>query len=185
MIHESRVSESDAFSLPPRLAELAKDLPHERLRFEAVPVRGRSDGWTAARQKAFIVRLALCGSVNAAAEAVGMTRRSAYKLRERAGADDFVRAWEAALDCGRRGRRDHAIEHALLGEVRPVFYRGRRCGEQVRFSTGLTIAVLNAMTAEQESRVVEKTGFSSNDSGTFGNFRTPASGRYGTGRRKS
>jgi hypothetical protein len=171
------MDDSGPFPLPPRLAGLARDLPPGLLRFAPVAGRGRRDGWSAARQRAFIVRLALCGSVNAAAQAVGMTRRSAYKLLERPGAEHFAAAWDLALDCGRRGRRDHAIEQALLGEVRPVFYRGRKCGERVRFSTGLTIAVLNAMAAkEQAAAATEKKGFSSNDSGKFGNFRNAPKG---------
>jgi len=177
--------DSDSFHLPPRLSELAKDLPHAGLRFEAVPVRGRSDGWTAARQQAFIVRLALCGSVNASAEAVGMTRRSAYKLRERPGSESFAAAWGAALDYGRGRRLDHAIERAVLGEVRPVFYRGRRCGEQVRFSDGLTIAVLNAMGPESLLGGAENKGFSANDSGTFGNFGMPPGGAARRGGRRT
>jgi len=122
-----------------------------------------------------MIRLALCGSVNAAAEAVGMTRRSAYKLLERPGAESFAGAWEAAFDCGRKGRLDHALEHALVGEVRPVFYRGRQCGEEVRFREGLTIAVLGLMlrkAAEPSKQpVVENKGISSTRSGTFENFQ--------------
>lgn len=175
--------ESDPFPLPPRLAELAQDLPHGLLRFKPAPGRARRDGWTAERQRAFIVRLALCGSVNAAAQAVGMTRRSAYKLLERPGAESFAAAWETALGCGRQSRLDHAIEHALLGEVRPVFYRGRKCGERVRFREGLTIAVLNVMAAER-AVAVERKGLSSTRSGNFGNFRS-ARGDAMVGRRRS
>jgi hypothetical protein len=53
-------------TLPPRLLELALDLPLEELAFHAVPVRARHDGWTPQRQRAFILRLALTGSVGGA-----------------------------------------------------------------------------------------------------------------------
>jgi hypothetical protein len=74
-----------------------------------------------------------------------MTRKSAYNLRERAGAEGFAGAWDRAQGMGRSGALDRAIERSVAGEVRPVFYRGRKCGEQVRHNDGLTIAVLNLM----------------------------------------
>ena len=151
----------DSLPLPPRLAALAADLPHELLAFAPVPVRGRRDGWSADRQRGFVERLALCGSVGRAAAAVGMTRRSAYRLRARAGAEEFAAAWDRALGWGQDSRVDFAIERALLGEVRPYFYRGRKCGETIRFSEGLTIAVINMMARHKEesrSAASEKTG---------------------------
>jgi hypothetical protein len=155
----------DSLALPPRLAALAAALPMERLTFAPVPVRGRQDGWSEARQRGFVVRLALCGSVGRAAAAVGMTRRSAYRLRMRPGAEEFAAAWDLALGWGRDRRVDFALERAILGDVRPYFYRGRKCGEHVRFSEGLTIAVLNMMERERPARgrgtaSSEKKGFS-------------------------
>ncbi|HYN21096.1 MAG TPA: hypothetical protein VE078_09060 [Thermoanaerobaculia bacterium] len=58
----------------------------------------RHDGWSAERQRDFVALLALTGSQSRAAHAVGRTARGAYQLRRDAGADDFVRAWAAALD---------------------------------------------------------------------------------------
>jgi hypothetical protein len=142
----------DSYPLPPRLAAILQDLPLEQLAFTPVPVRARYDGWTPARQVAFIHRLALCGSASTAARAVGVTRKSAYRLRARAGAESFAAAWDAALGMGRSSRLDHAIECAIAGEVRPVFYRGRKCGEQVRHNHGLTIAVLNLMDRERPGK---------------------------------
>jgi hypothetical protein len=135
----------DPHPLPPRLAAILRDMPLDDLAFAPVPVRARQDGWSHARQRAFIDRLALAGSVSTAARAVGMTRASAYRLRERAGAESFAAAWDVALAMGQDRRIDHAIERAVAGEVRPVFYRGRKCGEHLHFSNGLTIAVLNAI----------------------------------------
>jgi hypothetical protein len=132
----------DAYALSPRLAQIFADLPQDALAFTPVPVRARHDGWTAPRQRGFIRRLALCGSVSAAAKAVGMTRNAAYALRNKAGADSFARAWDAALAMGASQGCDRALERALLGETRPVFYRGRKVGEHVRYNESLTIAVL-------------------------------------------
>lgn len=115
-----------------------------QLGFAPVPVRARHDGWTAARQRAFIVRLALCGSVGKAARAVGMTREGAYRLRGRAGAEGFAAVWDKALGWGESRMIDIGIEHAILGETVPIYYRGRQVGERRRYNAGLVIAALNA-----------------------------------------
>ncbi len=152
--------DSDPFALPPRLAAVAEGLPMEELAFEPVPVRPRHDGWSPVRQRAFILRLALCGSVTAAAEAVGKTKKAAYDLRERPGAEGFAAAWDTAVGWGRRSARDLAMERAILGEVKPVFYRGRRCGEHVRHDNRLLLALLRVEAARSGGGgSTEKTGF--------------------------
>lgn len=65
--------------------------------FHPVPVRPRGDGWTPQRQAQFIGMLAQTGSVLAAAQAVGIGRESAYRLRRRPGSAGFAAAWDAAL----------------------------------------------------------------------------------------
>lgn len=137
------------YPLPPRLAAIAKDLPLRKLAFTPVPVKARHDGWTPERQRAFILRLALSGSVSRSAEAVGMTARTAYRLCGHPEAASFIAAWDRALHCGLTRRVDYALERSLLGDVRAVFYRGRKVGEQIRYSHGLTIAVLNQGDARQ------------------------------------
>jgi molybdenum-dependent DNA-binding transcriptional regulator ModE len=46
----------------------------------------RHDGWTPERQRLFLVALAAMGTVDSAAQAVGMSRISAYNLKKRVGA---------------------------------------------------------------------------------------------------
>jgi hypothetical protein len=65
--------------------------------FEPVPARYRRDGWTPARQRAFILALWACRCVLEACRRVGMSGASAYKLYERPDAASFRRAWNAAL----------------------------------------------------------------------------------------
>jgi hypothetical protein len=80
-------------SPPPRRA-------YRRLRvpaFYPVPTRTRRDGWTIERQADFLGMLAETGSVIGACEAVGMSRKSAYRLRALPGAESFAAAWDAAL----------------------------------------------------------------------------------------
>ena len=81
-------------SLPPPSAA-----PHARAcrPFYPVPTRTRRDGWTVQRQADFLGMLAETGSVMGACEAVGMSRKSAYALRARPGAESFAAAWDAAL----------------------------------------------------------------------------------------
>jgi hypothetical protein len=50
------------------------------------PVRTRRDGWTVERRAGFLGLLAETGSVIGACEAVGIGRKSAYRLRVRPGA---------------------------------------------------------------------------------------------------
>src|SRR3546814_6975661 len=55
------------------------------------------------------------GSVGPAAKAVGMGRASAYRLRERPGAESFAAAWDRAISMGRMRQYDYAMDRALNG----------------------------------------------------------------------
>ncbi len=101
-----------------------EDLPA----FEHVPVKYRHDGWTPARQKAFIGALADTGSVSRAARYVNMSPEGAYYLRRRPGSESFRRAWEAALDLGVQRLKDIAYERAIDGQLSPVFVGGKLKG---------------------------------------------------------
>ncbi len=84
--------------------------------FTPVPlVRTRHDGWTAPRQGAFLKALSVTGSVSSAARMVGMSRKAAYALRARAGAESFAAAWEVALSEGQARAFDALMERALNG----------------------------------------------------------------------
>jgi hypothetical protein len=117
--------------LPDRLVALLEELPLEILAFDPVPVKARRDGWTPEKQQGFIHRLALCGCPGAAARGVGMSRESAYRLRARPGSESFAAAWEKAAEIGEDDQGDRALERAMFGYVKPVFYRGRKVGEYV------------------------------------------------------
>jgi hypothetical protein len=142
----------DSYSVSPRLLVLLEDMPLEQLAFEPVPVKARHDGWSVDRQKWFILRLALGGCVTAAARGVGMTRRSAYRLRDRSGAESFAAAWDRALGWGRDRTLDRSLERALVGECVPVVRDGRVVGQRHRFDNRLTMAVLNALDRRVEAR---------------------------------
>jgi hypothetical protein len=96
--------------------------------FTPVPARARKDGWLPQRQVDFIGVLAETGCVAEAARAVGMSRESAYRLRERPGAESFAAAWDAALASRPPGRLTTATDllwHRMLyGTLRPVMRDG-------------------------------------------------------------
>ena len=57
----------------------------------------RKDGWTAERQLRFIDTVSRTRSVTKAAAAAGMSRESAYRLRERRDGALFAALWDEAL----------------------------------------------------------------------------------------
>lgn len=123
--------------------------PHEddvpwALQFTPVAFdRVRPDGWTERRQRDFITALAAMGSVLHAARAVGMTKRSAYQLRNRAGAESFANAWDEAHSLGYTKAFDQALERATIGVTTPRFYKGKQVGTLHRFDWRLAMAALN------------------------------------------
>lgn len=86
--------------------------------------RRRADGWTPETQANFIRALEAMGSVGQATKAVGMGRRSAYRLRERPGADSFAAAWDRALSMGRTHQFSVAMDRALNGITTVRILRG-------------------------------------------------------------
>lgn len=107
--------------------------------FRPVPLRARADGWSEARQCAFLAQLYVTGSVAAAARAVGMTRASAYRLRARPGAESFAAMWDRVLTPPGRGHvvtakpdfRKVTLQTLMCwletGFVKPMIYRRQMC----------------------------------------------------------
>jgi hypothetical protein len=104
--------------------------PHLKLpAFLPVPLRTRRDGWTPARQARFIALLAENACVRKAAQLLGLTRESAYRLRKHPGAGSFRAAWDTAV----RGRQQprwkftpaEAHQLALAGPFHIALHRGR------------------------------------------------------------
>jgi transposase-like protein len=126
-----------------QLAEAAgEDLP-DPIPFDPVPRRRRRrDGWTEERQRAFIAVLQLCGSISAAARAVGMSPRSAYRLAEADGADSFARAGDAAFAEGIARLRADALDRSIHGSLVPVYRGGRLVRVEHRRNDRLAIALL-------------------------------------------
>ena len=96
--------------------------------FTPVPLRYRADGWTPLKQADFLGALAETGSVAAAARRVGMTRESAYRLRDKPGAESFAAAWDSILAEPRQARKStHELlwHRAFYGTLKPVMRGGK------------------------------------------------------------
>lgn len=111
------------------------------LAFTPVPC-ARHDGWTPRRQQDFIQALAVMGAVSRAAKAVGMSKQSAYKLREHPDAAGFAGAWDLALMMGYDRQLETAMDRALNGIVTPRVYKGKQIGTRHRYDDRLAMAVL-------------------------------------------
>jgi hypothetical protein len=92
--------------------------------FTPAPTRKKHSGWTAERQRKFIEHLSLTGSVGEAAATAGVTSRSAYRLRNRAGAESFARAWDAALSLAATRLAAIAFDRALHGRSERFYKDG-------------------------------------------------------------
>ncbi|CAA9529261.1 MAG: hypothetical protein AVDCRST_MAG31-2176 [uncultured Sphingomonas sp.] len=102
--------------------------------FDPAPCR-RRDGWTAERQRCFVAAIARGAGAREAAEAVGMSRQTAYALRSRPGGEGFARAWDEAAELAADAYRTTpppTREAAAVASVQrllaPRFYRGRLIG---------------------------------------------------------
>lgn len=129
-----------------RLPVPAGELPP----FTPVPRQGkRHDGWTPQRQRAFIEALADTGSVSAACKAVDMSQPGAYYLRRQPGAEDFRKAWQAALDLGVQRIEDVAMERALNGVEEPFYAYGELIGTRTRYNDRLLMFMLRNRAPER------------------------------------
>ena len=105
--------------------QLGADLDAPKVpEFRSAPTRNRHAGWTAERQRAFIDRLALTGSVGEACAIAGVASSSAYRLRNKAGAEDFARAWDAALSLAATRLSAIAFDRAINGRAERFYKDG-------------------------------------------------------------
>lgn len=138
--------EASASASPPPRTDLVPTAPppaFEPPAFEPVPLRYRHDGWTPARQRAFLEELGDCLSPAVAAARVGMSEQGAYALRRRTGAARFAAAWDAVLRHSVRRRvASFALEKALNGTLVRRYYHGQLVAEERVYSERLLLALL-------------------------------------------
>jgi hypothetical protein len=103
----------------------------EPMPFDGVPLessRKRLAGWSAERQRLFLVNLAETGSVHLAANAARLSARSAYQLRVRSPA--FAQAWNAAQQLAVGRLSAIAFDRALNGRVEQIYRDGELVAER-------------------------------------------------------
>ena len=124
--------------------------------FTPVQLRPRHDGWTAAKQIAFIEALAETACVEEACRRVGMTAQSAYRLRRRECGAAFLRAWDDALDHALHRLEQAALSRALNGVPRPIFYKGEQVGEWREYDERLTMFLLRHRRPHRFGKWIER-----------------------------
>ena len=82
------------------------------------PAKPRFDGWTPARQLAFLDILGCTRSVTRAAATAGMSRESAYRLRNRDPHGLFAVAWKRAMGADRIGLTRAEIDQGHIRAIR-------------------------------------------------------------------
>jgi len=112
-------------------AETPAEPPVAATPFDGVALddsRKRLAGWSAERQRLFLVNLAETGSVHLASAAARLNARSAYRLRARSPA--FAAAWDTAdqLAVGRLSAI--AFDRAINGRTEQVWQEGELVAEK-------------------------------------------------------
>ena len=115
--------------------------------YTPVALRARRDGWTADRQRQFLTALAETGCVSDACKAVGVSPRSAHRLRARPDATAFVRAWDEALLMSVQRLVALAFERATHGSIRELWKDGVLIAESRQPSDKLLMFLLQHLRA--------------------------------------
>lgn len=117
--------------------------PSRPLEFAPVCLKPRHDGWTVERQRAFIAALAETGCVSEACAEVGITPRSAYRLREHPKAKAFCEAWDHAISMASSRLASIAFERAIHGSVERIYRNGELVEERRKPSDKLLMWLLS------------------------------------------
>ncbi|WP_126173974.1 hypothetical protein [Altericroceibacterium xinjiangense] len=121
---------------PQQSNTLASELP--------TPARKpRHNEWTRAKMVLFLRELAASQSVSQAAKSVGMSRQSAYALRNRLVGTPFALAWEVALEAGLQQLAHAVMDRAINGEEVPHYYHGELIGTSRRYDGRLATWLLD------------------------------------------
>ena len=99
-------------------------------------------GWTRTRQAEFLRQLAATQCVATAARSVGLSRQSAYKLRNRLRGEPFDIAWQCAFRRQFDTLAEIALDRAVNGIEVPHYYKGELVGTHRVFDGALTLALL-------------------------------------------
>lgn len=117
---------------------------------DALGRRRRCDGFTPDRQVVFLDAFARCGVVADAARAAGISRDTAYSLRNSARGAAFALGWDAAFLKSRPRMADELQSRALNGVVDRIYRNGELWGERHRHDNRLAMAVLTRLDRQAE-----------------------------------
>ena len=122
---------------PPARSSAEAEETSRQLAAYTPPEPDPDERWNKRKMADFLRVLAAEQSVAAAARSVGMSRQSAYKLRNRLKGEPFDIAWEAALQHGYDALHQAALERALHGVEVPVWHRGELVGTRRHYDERL------------------------------------------------
>ena len=98
---------------------------------EFLPAPSRNvRGWTAERQRKFIEHLSLTGAVGESSAVAGVSTRSALRLRNKAGAEGFAAAWDAALRLAATRLAGIVFDRSINGRVERIYKDGELVAER-------------------------------------------------------
>ncbi|NHR05737.1 terminase [Chromobacterium haemolyticum] len=109
---------------------------------------------TAEKMARFLEVLSNTANVSAAAKTIRVSRGHLYEVR--AGNDDFAAAWDEAVKLGTSALEDEAVRRATEGTLKPVFYKGQKCGTIREYSDTLLIFLLKARDPDKYADRVRK-----------------------------
>ncbi|MFK7088674.1 hypothetical protein AAFM71_07640 [Chromobacterium violaceum] len=103
---------------------------------------------------AFLDALSESANVSSAAKKIKVSRTHLYRLRDED--EEFAAAWNEAVQLGTAALEDEAVRRAKVGTLRPVFYKGEKCGEIREYSDTLLIFLLKARDPDKYADRVRK-----------------------------
>lgn len=109
---------------------------------------------TAEKMARFLEVLSNTANVSAAAKTIRVSRGHLYEVR--GNDDDFAAAWDEAVKLGTSALEDEAVRRAMDGTLKPVFYKGQKCGTIREYSDTLLIFLLKARDPDKYADRVRK-----------------------------
>ena len=141
---QGAMSPAPASPSPPShpVSGLPDDAHYDVPQFDPVPVQPRHDGWTPERQRRFVEALAATACVAESARSVGMSAKSAHRLRARPDSVAFRNAWDAALDFAVSALEAAIFSRAVHGVPVPHYYKGELIGEHRHYNDQLAMFIM-------------------------------------------
>ena len=106
------------------------------------PAKRNHKAWSRRKMVVFLRELAASQSVAQSARAVGMSRQSAYRLRNRLRGTPFDLGWETALELGFSQLAQAVMDRAVNGEEVPHYHGGELVGTHRKYDNRLAQWIL-------------------------------------------